>query len=118
MKRVRSFRSKNPLVVDGAAPPWAFALARDIQQLLDAKQDATNYGPLTYKSDIIKRMTDDEVDTFETLLLQTTARMRLTWETILAVYHLDPFFPEFYGMFVDTFGAAEADRILAVSARA
>lgn len=118
MKRVRSFRSQETFVLDQEAPPWAHAFAREVQLALGRKQDATNFGPLTYKSDIIKRMTDEQTDMFETLLLQTTARMRLTWESILAVYHLDPFFPEFFGMFVDTFGMAEAERILAVSTRA
>lgn len=118
MKRTRSFRNQETFILDKEAPPYLHAFAREVEQAFGRKQDATNFGPFTYKSDIIKRMTDDQVDTFETLLLQTTARMRLTWESILAVYHLDPFFPEFYGMFVDVFGMAEADRILAVSARA
>jgi len=74
-----------------------------------------DFGPFTYKADIITRMTDAQVDTFDTLLNQTTPRMRLTWEAITAVYHRGLFFPEFYDMFVGEFGLAEADRILAVS---
>ncbi len=118
MKRVRTLEARETFVVEGDAPPWAHDLARQIERALAGYLRDPNFGPFTYKSDVIMRMSDDQVDTFDTLLNQTTARMRLTWDAITAVYHRGTFFPEFYGMFVDEFGQAEADRILAVSGNA
>lgn len=118
MARTRTLRSQETFVVSAEAPPWAHKLALEMQLALARKQDATNFGPFTYKSDIIIRMTDDQLDTFNTLLNQTTPRMRLMWEAIQAVYRRSPFWEEFYGMFVEEFGMSEADRILEFSGNA
>jgi len=118
VKRIRTLRQKDTFPLDSAAPSWAHDFARQVERALSGYLVDPNFGPFTYKSDIITRMTDAQVDTFDTLLNQTTPRMRLTWEAIQAVYHRGTFFPEFYGMFVDEFGQSEADRILAVSSGA
>jgi len=118
MKRISTLRGKDTFPLASEAPSWAHDLARQIERALSRYLPDPNLGPVTYKSDIVYRMTLAERADFDTLLSQTTPTMRLLWGAIQAVYHRAEFFPEFYGMFVEEYGMARADEILAVSDRA
>lgn len=105
------------LKVDAEAPRYVHDLARQTEDAFELVEEGATSGPFTYKADVVDRMTDLELQKFETELLQTTVRMRQKWYAIQRVYHRSADYPEFYGEFVDAFGMDRADQILRPSGR-
>lgn len=70
---------------------------------------------LTYKADVWRRATDAQAAVIDTELQKLDVRRRRMWDDAMYLDHADELVVFFRTMLSQTFGAAEADRILAPS---
>lgn len=75
-------------------------------------------GPMyarTYKSDIWRRATDEEVVTIDAGLTEAPARLRRLWDDSQVLMHEADEFPMIRDVMVDAFGEKRANELLAAS---
>lgn len=70
----------------------------------------------TYKADVWRRATDAEAETIAAVLSQQTVRKQRLFNDADYLNHADPEFVELKAGFVQVFGQARADELLAPSA--
>jgi hypothetical protein len=71
---------------------------------------------ITYKADIWRRATDAEAATIVAVLGQQSLRKQRLFNDATVLGHADPEFTELKAGFIQAFGAARADQLLAASA--
>jgi hypothetical protein len=69
----------------------------------------------TYKTDIWRRMTETECETFEAAINQAPAKLRGLWNDCLSLEHSAPEFASFKAQMGAAFGADRAETIMAPS---
>lgn len=90
-------------------------LAQETERAFDRVPDPSENGPLTYKSDIIDRMSEEEVEMFDQTLDVVSARFRQKWYAIQAVYHQAAEYADFQQQMSAIFGADRTAIILETS---
>lgn len=99
-------------VVDERSPEPVADLARQVEDAFGRVNTEFTQGPYTAKSTFIDRLTDDECATLETVLEQTTPRLRQKFYAVSAFYHRAPDFEVFREQ-VETAFPGRADKLLA-----
>jgi hypothetical protein len=75
----------------------------------------TVFPGITLKSDIWDRATDAEAVTIEAGMAAQSAKLRNFFASITEIHHSHQMYPFLRGLFVDAFGEARADQLLAPS---
>lgn len=96
----------------------------DYRALVEAGVEVGAYEPpevivppaKTYKADIWRRATDAEAETIVAVLSQQSVRKQRLFNDATILDHADPEFTELKAGFVQAFGQARADELLAPSA--
>lgn len=72
-------------------------------------------GLITFKSDLVRRATNDESEILDAALNEASSKLRLLYYSITRVEHDSPEFPILRDIFVSLFGIDRADELLAPS---
>ena len=87
-----------------------------VEKLLTA-HDPTKPGPAPaysiYKTDVVSRMTDDELDKFDAGLTAATTRERRMWTDCTQIQSDSPYFTALQQQFAAAFGTGRATTLLA-----
>lgn len=91
---------------------WAAMLAWGTPDAFDPPEIPS---AITYKADIWRRATDGEAETIVAVLGQQSIRKQRLFNDATVLNHADPEFAELKAGFVQAFGPARADELLAPS---